>query len=234
MVRAVSNWGRWGPEDDRGTLNLLTPGRVVAAARLVKSGRTVSMALDWNTVTGPDNPRPALHYVTQLGDRDPGEPQTNADFIGSDFHGKACSHMDALCHCDFRGKLYNGVPQSSVTSRGGTKGTIMTAAHGIVGRGVLLDVPRHRGVEWLEPGTAVDRAELEKVETAQGVRVGAGDVVLLRSGHCRRRTRTSSARACIRPRCPGCAIAMSRYSARTATAMPGRAPSRGCCHRFTP
>ena len=187
MVRAVSNWGRWGPEDDRGTLNLLTPGRVVAAARLVKSGRTVSMALDWNTVAGPDNPRPALHYVTQLGDRDPGEPQTNADFIGSDFHGKACSHMDALCHCDFRGKLYNGVPQSSVTSRGGTRGTIMTAAHGIVGRGVLLDVPRHRGIEWLEPGTAVDRAELEKVETAQGVRVGAGDVVLLRSGHCRRR-----------------------------------------------
>ena len=187
MVRSVSNWGRWGPGDERGTLNLIQPSQVIAATRLVKSGRTVSMALDWNTVVEPDNPRPALHYMTQLGDRDPGEPQTNADFVGSDYHGKACSHIDALCHCDFRGKLYNGVPQSSVSSRGGTRATIMTAANGIVSRGVLLDVPRHRKVEWLEPGTAVDRAELEKIEAAQGVRVGAGDIVLLRSGHGRRR-----------------------------------------------
>lgn len=187
MVRKVSNWGRWGPDDERGTLNLIEPRHVVAAAGLVRSGRAVSMALDWNTVVGPDNPRPALHYMTQLGDRDPGEPQTNADFVGSDYHGKACSHIDALCHCDLRGKLYNGIPQSSVGSRGGTKGTIMTAGNGIVSRGVLIDVPRYRKVDWLEPGTAVERTELEKIEVAQKVRVGAGDIVLLRSGHLRRR-----------------------------------------------
>jgi kynurenine formamidase len=187
IVRSVSNWGRWGPDDERGTLNLIEPRHVIAAARLVRSGRPVSMALDWNTVVGPDNPRPALHYMTQLGDRDPGEPQTNADFVGSDYHGKACSHIDALCHCDFRGKLYNGVPQSTVGSHGGTKGTILTAANGIVSRGVLIDVPRYRKVDWLEPGTAIDRAELEKIEAAQKVRVGAGDIVLIRSGHIRRR-----------------------------------------------
>jgi kynurenine formamidase len=187
MVRSVSNWARWGPEDERGTLNLIQPHHVAAAAHLVKSGRTVSLALDWNTVVGPDNPRPALHYMTQLGDRDPGEPQTNADFVGSDYHGKSCSHIDALCHCDFRGQLYNGAPQDSVGSHGGTRGTIMTAANGIATRGVLIDVPRHRKVEWLEPGTAIERAELEKIEAAEGVRVAAGDIVLLRSGHVRRR-----------------------------------------------
>jgi kynurenine formamidase len=189
MASSVSNWGRWGTQDERGAMNHLRPEHVVAAARLVRSGRTVSMALEWNTIAGPDNPRPALHYMTQLGDRDPGEPQTNADFLGSDFHGKACSHIDALCHCDFRGQLYNGVPQSTVGSAGASFGSILTLAHGIIGRGVLLDVPRHRGVDWLEPGTAVMPDELEAVEAAQGVRVGQGDIVLLRSGHFLRRTR---------------------------------------------
>src|SRR5229473_3124960 len=181
MVRAVSNWGRWGPEDDRGTLNLLTPARVAAAARLVKSGRTVSMALDWNTVAGPDNPRPALHYVTQLGDRDPGEPQTNADFIGSDFHGKACSHMDALCHCDFRGKLYNGVPSGSSP---GPRSTGLSSRR---------SRPR-KACGWAPETSCSSAAAIADDETS-----------LVRG------TRTSSARACIRPRCPGCAIAMSRY-----------------------
>jgi kynurenine formamidase len=187
LMRSVSNWGRWGQEDDRGTLNLITPARIIAAARLVKSGRTVSMALDWNTEAGPDNPSPALHYMTQIGDCDPGEPQTNADFIGSNFHGKACSHIDALCHCDYRGRLFNGVPQSSVGSRGAKKGTIMTCAHGIVSRGVLLDIPRYRGIDWLEPGTAVEPAELKQVEAAQGLQVGSGDIVLIRNGHYKRR-----------------------------------------------
>jgi kynurenine formamidase len=187
MVDAVSNWGRWGKDDERGAMNLLTPDRIVAAARLVRSGQTVSMALAWNTEAGPDNPRPALHYMTQLGDRDPGEPQTNADFLGSDFHGKAMSHLDALCHCDFRGQLYNGVPQSSIGSAGASFGSVMTVQHGIVGRGVLLDIPRLRGVEWLEPGTAVMPDELLAAEERQGVHLGRGDIVLLRSGHYKRR-----------------------------------------------
>jgi len=187
MVETLSNWGRWGAEDERGAMNFLTPDRIVAAARLVQSGRTVSMALLWNTEAGPDNPRPALHYMTQLGDRDPGEPQTNADFLGTDFHGKAMSHLDALSHCDFRGQLYNGIPQSSVGSAGASFGSVMTVEHGIIGRGVLLDIPRLRGIEWLEPGDAVMPDELLAAEEAQGVRIGRGDIVLLRSGHYKRR-----------------------------------------------
>jgi kynurenine formamidase len=187
LVEAVSNWGRWGADDERGAMNFLTADRIVAAARLVRSGRTVSMALLWNTEAGPDNPRPALHYMTQLGDRDPGEPQTNADFLGSDFHGKAMSHLDALCHCDFRGQLYNGVPQSSIGSAGASFGSVTTVEHGIVGRGVLLDIPRLRGTQWLEPGTAVMPDELLAAEEAQAVHIGRGDIVLLRSGHYKRR-----------------------------------------------
>src|SRR5205809_1256863 len=135
MVQEVSNWGRWGNDDERGAMNFLTPDRIVAAAQLVRSGRTVSMSLPWNTEAGPDDPRPALHYMTQLGDRAPGEPQTNADFLGTDFHGKAMSHLDALSHCDFRGQLYNGIPQSSVGSAGASFGSVMTVEHGIIGRG---------------------------------------------------------------------------------------------------
>jgi kynurenine formamidase len=125
--------------------------------------------------------------MTQLGDRDPGEPQTNADFLGSDFHGKAMSHLDALCHCDFRGQLYNGIPQSSIGSAGATFGAVTTVEHGIIGRGVLLDIPRLRGIEWLEPGTGVMADELLAAEEAQGVQLGRGDIVLLRSGHYKRR-----------------------------------------------
>jgi hypothetical protein len=187
LVREVSNWGRWGKDDERGAMNLLTPDRIVEGARLVRSGRTVSMSLPWNTEAGPDNPRPALHYMTQLGDRDPGEPQTNADFLGSDFHGKATSHLDALCHADFRGQLYNGVPQNSIGSAGASFGSVMSVEHGIVGRGVLLDIPHLRGVDWLEPGTAVLPDEVVAAEEAQGVHLGKGDIVLLRSGHYKRR-----------------------------------------------
>ena len=187
LVEEVSNWGRWGSDDERGAMNFLTADRIVDAARLVRTGRTVSMALLWNTEAGPDNPRPALHYMTQLGDRDPGEPQTNADFLGTDFHGKAMSHLDALCHCDFRGRLYNGVPQSSIGSAGATFGSVMMVEHGIIGRGVLLDIPRLRGVEWLEPGTAVMAEEVLAAEEAQDTRIGSGDIVLLRSGHFKRR-----------------------------------------------
>lgn len=188
IYASVKNWGRWGPEDELGTMNLLTTEETVQAARLVRSGRRVSVALLWNTEAGPDNPRPALHYMTQTGDRDPGEPQTNADFLGADFHGKAMSHIDAICHCDFRGRLYNGVPQSTVTSAGASFGSILNLEHGVAGRGVLLDVPRHRGLPWLEPGTAITPSELDEVCQAQSSPVRKGDIVLLRSGHFRRRT----------------------------------------------
>ena len=149
----------------------------------------MSLEIPINTLAGPDNPRPALHYMVQSYDFHSrlGEPQFCSDFFATEFHGDCHTHIDALCHIAYRGKLYNGKPASSVTSHGPTLQDITAYAHGIVGRGVLLDLARLRGVKWLEPGEAVTREELEAAEKAQGLRLGEGDIFLFRTGHHRRR-----------------------------------------------
>ena len=189
LFQAVRNWGRWGHEDERGTLNFIGPEQVRRAAALVRTGRSVSMAVPINKVAGPDNPRPAFHYMVQTYDipSESGEPQFCTDYLASEFHGDCHTHIDALCHIAYKGKLYNGKPASAVTSRGPTIQDITAYANGIVGRGVLLDIPRLRGVKWLEPGEAVTTAELEAAEKEQGVRLGKGDIFVFRTGHHRRR-----------------------------------------------
>ena len=189
LFQSVCNWGRWGPDDDRGTLNYITPECVCAAAALVRSGRSVSMAVPINKVAGPDNPHPAAHYMVRNYDvrSELGEPQFCTDFLACEFHGDAHTHIDALCHVAYRGKLYNGKPVERVTSRGPLLYDITTYATGIVGRGVLLDIPRLRGVKWLEPGQAVTAEELEAAEKAQSVRLREGDILVFRTGHHRRR-----------------------------------------------
>ncbi|MHB8587221.1 MAG: cyclase family protein [Candidatus Dormibacteraceae bacterium] len=189
MFEAVKNWGRWGANDERGTLNYLTPDHVKRATALVKSGRSVSMAIPINTVAGPDNQNPAIHYMTQLFDWDigSGSLRFSMDFLGMNFHGDCHTHIDALCHIAYAGLLYGGAQASLVTSRGAQGLDITAYAHGIVGRGVLLDIPRLRGEPWVEPGDAVTRAELEAAERAQGVRLGEGDILVFRTGHHRRR-----------------------------------------------
>jgi len=189
VFEEVCNWGRWGPDDERGTLNYIGSEQVRRAAGLVRSGRSVSMAVPINKAAGPDNPRPATHYMVQHFDvrAELGEPQFASDYLASEFHGDCFTHIDALCHIAYQGKLYNGKPASAVTSRGPTLQDITAYAHGIVGRGVLLDLPRLRGAEWLEPGEAVGTAELEAAERAQGVRLEEGDVFVFRTGHHRRR-----------------------------------------------
>jgi len=189
LFQKVSNWGRWGANDERGTLNYITPAHVRAAAALVRSGRSVSLSLPVNTVAGPDNPRPAARYVVQTHDisSELGEPTFAADYLACECHGNSHTHIDALCHIGYKGKLYNGKPVKTVTSEGPTMMDITAYAHGIVGRGVLLDIPRLRGVKWLEPGEGVTREELEAAERAQGVRLGEGDIFVFRTGHHRRR-----------------------------------------------
>lgn len=189
LLEDVRNWGRWGPDDERGTLNYITPAHVRAAAALVRSGRTVSLSLPINTVAGPDNPRPSIHHMVKMYDVAPerGEPQFVRDFLGTEMHGDSRTHVDALCHVAYRGKLYNGQSTSLVTSRGALRCDVTAYVHGIVGRGVLLDLPRLFGVKWLEPGHAVTREQLEMAEKAQGVRLGEGDIFLFRTGHHRRR-----------------------------------------------
>lgn len=189
LFKKVCNWGVWGDDDARGTLNYISADCVRRAAALVRSGRTVSMAVPMNKVAGPDNPHPVAHYMVQAFDGDSGreEPGFALDYIGGEIHGDCHTHVDALCHVSYRGKLFNGKPTSDVTSRG-PKGQDITAyAHGIVGRGVLLDIPRLRGVQWLEPGEAVTREEIERCEHAESVRLEEGDVLVFRTGHHRRR-----------------------------------------------
>jgi kynurenine formamidase len=189
LFESVKNWGRWGPEDVMGTLNYITADHVRRASALVRTGRSLSMSLPVNTVAGPDNPHPAIHYMTQMHDWDIGSGALRfaTDFLGMDFHGDCHTHIDALCHLAYRGQLYNGRSASDVTSRGAESLAMDDYAHGIVGRGVLLDIPRLRGVPYLEPGEAVTRAELAEAERAQGVEVGEGDVLVFRTGHHRRR-----------------------------------------------
>ena len=188
LFAQVNNAGRWGPADQRGTLNHLTPDAVATAAALVSLGRTVSLSHVLDTVAGPDNARPALHHMTRQCDIGSGEPLVNTDFIGIDFHGKSVTHVDALCHCSFRGRLYNGVvSRETVDSAGGSFASIEQMADGVVGRGVLVDLPRGRGVEWLDPGTAVEHQELLSTMTAQHIAPAPGDIVLVRTGHRRRR-----------------------------------------------
>lgn len=186
LFDSVSNWGRWGAEDERGCLNHLNPTQVAKAAALVQSGRTVSLARNFPTQPGPENPWPAQHHMLIGGDDCcvPGVPglEVATDFIGIAFHGMASSHLDALCHVFAQQRMYNGVPATDVKSTGARRNTVMTAANGIVGRGVLLDIPRAQSKPYIDPLHMVTVAELEAAEAAQGVRVEQGDIVLVRIG----------------------------------------------------
>jgi kynurenine formamidase len=190
IFASVRNWGRWGRDDQRGTLNLITPERVAAATALVRSGRSVSLSYLLSKVADIDNPKPMLHYMSRLTLGMPGEPTMNEDFIGLDYHGKVVTHVDALCHCAYGGRLYNDVASlEAVTGFGARFGAVTSFEDGIVGRGVLLDMPRQLAVEWVEPGTALVPAQLEAAAASEGVEVGEGDVLLVRTGHFVRRSK---------------------------------------------
>ncbi len=188
LFASLSNWGRWGDDDERGALHHLTPDRVVAAARLVRDGVSVTLGHPLNTHPAIDNPKPADHYMTELSpvDTEARSLHFMKDYVGADFHNDGHTHIDALCHIAYEGAMYNGKPADAVTEDGASVNSIEVLRDGLIGRGVLLDIPRLHGVPWLEPGQHVFRDELEACERAQGVRVEAGDILLVRTGHARR------------------------------------------------
>jgi hypothetical protein len=194
LFHEVSNWGRWGADDEKGTLNFLTPEIVARSSRLVRTGKSVSMARPIDTVASIDNGGPAIHLMTRGYDIPFGneDVQFVADYLGCACHGFAHSHFDALCHVAYKGKMYNGRPVSLVNSQGAKTMDITQYSHGIVGRGVLLDVPRLRGVKWLEPGEAVTAEDLLAAEKAEGVKLGEGDIFAFYVGHYRRRLELGS------------------------------------------
>lgn len=188
LFDSVQSWGRWGDADELGALNLLTAERVVDAARLVQSGVVVSLSLPLCTTGALDCPSPAEVRMTQNNDAEVGLGSLGfaKDFIGIDYHGDGHTHVDALCHVAYEGRLYNGLAADSVTSDGAPAEAIDAVKDGLVGRGVLLDIPRLRGVSWLEPGEHVFRDDLEGAADEQGVEIGEGDILLVRTGHVRR------------------------------------------------
>jgi kynurenine formamidase len=182
---AVCTWGQWGEGDERGFLHNLTAERIATAARLVERGTTVTLSQPLRTEARVDVPEPADHRMTMLADEDIGLGALRfaKDYVGLDYHNPGHSHIDALCHVAYQGSIYGGTPSSSITPDGAKAGTVEVLKDGLVGRGVLLDVPRLRDVPWLEPGEHVFREDLEAAEQAQGVTVRGGDILLVRTGH---------------------------------------------------
>ena len=183
-ITSLSNWGRWGEDDQNGCLNLITPEKRKQAAALVQDGVTVSCARPITTEITPDITYQVQRYMVDSGEgRDTDPPERRrvrrgaAEFIGMVCHGQTITHIDALSHYSWQSTMYNGKPASLVTSREGAQShSIEVAADGIVTRGVLLDIPQVRGVPWLPPDEPVMPDDLEAAEQQAGVRVEAGDI----------------------------------------------------------
>lgn len=182
---SLSNWGRWGPDDQLGAVNLITPETRMAAAKLVEKGVSVSMARDVEKDSAIDNPRPFLHKMLNVGLNNPG--QFVSDNYQVSYHGYAHTHMDSLCHMAYNGKMYNGFPQAEVVESGAPKLAVTAFKQGIFARAVLMDMPRLKGVDWLEPGTPIYPSDLDAWEEKAGFKTRSGDIVLVRTGRWARR-----------------------------------------------
>lgn len=180
----VRNWGRWGDDDERGTTNLITPERVAAAAGLVRTGEIFELGIPLDA----DGPQPGgtrinpIRLMSENGQEQvlPGGFKWADDYVFMPL--QAGSQYDSVSHVHYDGQLYNGHPGDGVTIKGADKCGIHTQARGIAGRGVLLDIARHRGVDWLDAGEAIGPDELDAVAHSQGVEVGPGDILLFRTG----------------------------------------------------
>ena len=181
----LSNWNRWGKTDQIGTVNLITPAKRKQAATLVTEGFAISLAHNTDTQVAPDNSSPFHHKMLSTGAHPSG--QFVLDEYDVSYHGLAHTHMDALCHMGWNGKMYNGIPQTTVTSEGATQLAVTAYKNGIFTRGILVDIPRLKGVPYLEPGAAIYPEDLDAWEKKANVKIGSGDVVFIRTGRWARR-----------------------------------------------
>ena len=180
-LRERRNWGRWGDDDQRGALNLITDEKRARAAQLVRSGRVVSLSRDIPTLPGPGNPLPAQHWMRTMST--PGGGGAALDYYGIVYHGYVTTHLDALCHVWDEDGLWNGRnPQREVRSSGARWGGVQHWREGITTRGVLLDVPKHRGELFVTVEKPVHGSELEVIAAAQGVVLEPGDALVVYGG----------------------------------------------------
>lgn len=180
----LRNWGRWGADDERGTVNLITPQRLVAAAKLIRQGKVFGLGipLDENGPQSGNGRINPLHLMSETGDEQmfPGGFKYADDYLFMPLQG--ASQWDSLAHVYYDQQMYNGFPSRDITVKGAAHCSIDKQADGIAGRGVLLDIATLKGVDWLEAGTVITPADLDEACEAQGVRVGAGDIMLFRTG----------------------------------------------------
>jgi kynurenine formamidase len=178
MFRRCSNAGKWGPNDELGTLNYITPAKRVASARLVRTGEVVSVGRDLATQKTKTNNPPVVHVMSFT----PEGPSAGDSFTIAP-HGMTITHMDALCHFSWKDQFYNGRKRSETLTQSGARfGSIHAQRQGVFTRGVLLDVAAARGVNWYQTNEYVTVADFEAAEKRQGVRVGSGDAIFVRTG----------------------------------------------------
>jgi kynurenine formamidase len=188
LARRVSNWGRWGADDQRGTLNLVTESVVKRGVAAARQGRAFSLAIpfdetgpQWDSKNMPERVNPELSTyavnVVFTGNTDDFTTSDDSFRMGS----QAATHLDALAHVGYEGKLWNDTPDSVVSAAGaGRLGVEHMGA--IATRGVLLDLARFRGVEHFDENYAITGDDLEGAASATGVHVEPGDAVLVRTG----------------------------------------------------
>lgn len=179
-MEGLSNWGRWGADDELGTMNLITPEKRKAAAKLVRTGVSVSLSHNVNKVKSADNSSPFEHKMVMTGLNTPG--QFCVDTYSVLYHGYAHSHLDAICHMFYKGKMYNGYSQKEVTEAGAQKLSVLNMKTGIFTRGILMDIPKLKGLPYLKAGTPIYPEDLDAWEKKAGLKVGSGDVVFIRTG----------------------------------------------------
>jgi kynurenine formamidase len=180
-MKELSNWGRWGKEDQLGAVNLITPGKRTQALALAKSGLVVSLAHEPPLTPKPEAADSTSAYL-EIRSRviAPGFVMERQELA---FHGSTYTHLDALCHAEYNGKVYNGFLLQDVVKENGCAKLGINGLHGgIVTRGVLIDIPRLKGVPHLERGTHVYPEDIEAWEKKAGVKIAAGDAIFLRTG----------------------------------------------------
>ncbi len=180
-LRDDRKWGRWGDRGSAGAINLINAEKRLEAVSLVKNGRTVSLSRPWAVEPRAENPRPAQHFMTVM-DR-PNGGGAAMDFYGVFYHGTATTHIDALCHVwDDQGLWDGKSPDEVLGFSGASYGTVDAWSDGILTRGVLLDVPRHRGTDYVTLDSPVHGWELDDIAAEQGVEIRSGDAVMVYSG----------------------------------------------------
>ena len=184
MRKELSNWGRWGKDDQLGALNLITPKKRREAAALVRDGVSVSMARNVEKAEAADNNLPFGHEMLLTG---LDEGQWCADRYTVAYHGYAHTHMDSLCHIFHEGKIFNGYSRNEVVKEGAKMLGIHKVKNGIFTRAILMDIPRLKGKPYLEPGEAIYPEDLDAWEKKAGVKVSSGDVLMIYTGRWKRR-----------------------------------------------